>query len=287
MPLNPGYNRPPCHRRPSDRCTSRACRYSKEALGASFTSEASNEAGDEEELGYSIGERQSVTGSREDPSTMREERARRTWKQKRRDSLRHVTPRRRTHEARPLLHPDIKKKMEGFFEHVKSTDPDQQINEALSQGAADFKRNAFTWLGLVVMLSVCNLVYHGLICWFMVTDWLGPTAWFLYAPTAAFYFIIAGVIWLAVKAVRDIEDGVRLSSLTIIKMWQSIQVGSKSHVVCTSHQEAAHCTAHTLDCNPVHLHASPCISTHLHASPGGGGHLLRAKREHLRAHHQA
>ena len=213
MPLEPRLQsstlpRPPCHQRPSARCTSRACRFSKEpALGASFTSEASNEAGDEEELGYSISERQSVTGSREDPSTTREERARRTWKQKRRASLRHVTPRRRTHEARPLLHPDIKKKMEGFFEHVKSTDPDQQINEALSQGAADFKRNAFTWLGLVVMLSVCNLVYHGLICWFMVTDWLGPTAWFLYAPTAAFYFIIAGVIWLAVKAVRDIEDG--------------------------------------------------------------------------------
>jgi hypothetical protein len=45
----------------------------------------------------------------------------------------------------------------------------------------------------------------------MVTDWLGPTAWFLYAPTAAFYFIIAGVIWLAAKAVRDIEDGVKLT----------------------------------------------------------------------------
>ena len=38
-----------------------------------------------------------------------------------------------------------------------------------------------------------------------VTDWAGPTAWFLYAPTAAFYCIIAGVIWLAVKVVRDIE----------------------------------------------------------------------------------
>ena len=113
--------------------------------------------------------------------------------------------------------------VEGFFRHVKSTDPDQQIREALSQGAADFKRNAFTWLGLVVMLSVCNLAYHGLICWFMVTDWLGPTAWFLYAPTAVFYVIIAGVIWLAAKAVRDIEDGVNLSSLTVIKMWQSLQ----------------------------------------------------------------
>jgi len=71
--------------------------------------------------------------------------------------------------------------------------------------------------------QVCNLVYHGLICWFMVTDWVGQTAWFLYAPTAAFYVIIAGVIWLALKAVRDIEDGVKLSSLTVIKMWQSIQ----------------------------------------------------------------
>jgi len=102
-----------------------------------------------------------VTGSREEPSTLPEERARRTWKQKRRASLRHVTPRRRSHAPRPLLHPDVKKMMEGFFEHVKSTDPDQQIKEALGQGAADFKRNAVTWLGLVVMLSVCNLIYHG------------------------------------------------------------------------------------------------------------------------------
>ena len=205
------------------------CRESKEqALGASFRSEASsNEAADEEEHEDAIGEGPPtpLTEGRSGPRTLPEERARRTWKQKRRASLRHVTPRRRAHapEARPLLHPDVKKMVEGFFRHVKSTDPDQQIREALSQGAADFKRNAFTWLGLVVMLSVCNLAYHGLICWFMVTDWLGPTAWFLYAPTAVFYVIIAGVIWLAAKAVRDIEDGVNLSSLTVIKMWQSLQ----------------------------------------------------------------
>ena len=42
---------------------------------------------------------------------------------KRRASLRHV---RRKTTPRPLLHPEVKKMMEGFFEHVKSTDPDQQ-----------------------------------------------------------------------------------------------------------------------------------------------------------------
>jgi len=109
------------------------CRESKEqALGASFRSESSDEAADEEEHGYAISEGPPtpLTEGQSGPST--EERARRTWKQKRRASLRHVTPRRRR-DARPLLHPDVKKMVEGFFRHVKSTDPDQQIREALSQ----------------------------------------------------------------------------------------------------------------------------------------------------------
>ena len=88
------------------------CRESKEqALGASFRSESSNEAADEEEHGYAISEGPPtpLTDGQSGQST--EERARRTWKQKRRASLRHVTPRRRR-EARPLQHPDVKKKVD-------------------------------------------------------------------------------------------------------------------------------------------------------------------------------
>ena len=66
-----------------------------------------------------------------DHSSLREERARRTWKEKRRASLRHV---RRKTTPRPLLHPEVKKMMEGFFEHVKSTDPDQQAVTACYTG---------------------------------------------------------------------------------------------------------------------------------------------------------
>ena len=123
---------------------------------------------------------------------------------------------------KPVLHPKMKLMAEQFFDSVKATDPHVKINAMLDTSSQEFRDNAHLAIRLVVMLSICNIVYHALTCFF-AADYMGLRVWILFGPTACYYFIVAGVVMLAINWVREIDENVKLQSVNVVRVWEGLK----------------------------------------------------------------